>query len=354
MSAVTTAGGPRLLIVGNPHPIHLGAHLLQAAETLGVPAAIADVTAAFAGPRLLRALGWRLGRRPPRIAAFSRSVVERCRELRPSAVLATGLAPISREDLEQIGRLGVTRINYLTDDPWNPAHRAPWFLRALPAYDLVCSPRRANLAELGQAGCRRVEYLPFGYSPAVHFAERLTVAERERLRCDLLFAGGADADRVPVATALIKAGFDVALYGGYWDRYPATRPYDRGHADMATLRRAVAGAAVTLCLVRRANRDGHVMRTFEVPAMGGCMLAEDTAEHRVILGEDGETVRYFRDEAGMVAVLRELLARPAERERLARTAHSRITTGGHSYTDRLAAALRAAGVAVAHEPAVAR
>ena len=52
-------------------------------------------------------------------------------------------------------------------------------------------------------------------------------------------------------------------------------------------------AKVNLCLVRRAKRDGHVMRSFEIAAVGGCMLAQDTDEHREIFGPEGEAVRLF-------------------------------------------------------------
>ena len=98
--------------------------------------------------------------------------------------------------------------------------------------------------------------------------------------------GGADRDRVPFIAALGAAGFSIALYGDHWDRFPETKPYDRGYADPQTLRQATAAAKIALCLVRRANRDGHVMRSFEIPAIGACMLVEDTEEHREIFGPD--------------------------------------------------------------------
>ncbi|MDZ7380079.1 MAG: glycosyltransferase, partial [candidate division KSB1 bacterium] len=134
---------------------------------------------------------------------------------------------------------------------------------------------------------------------------------------------------------LIRAGFKVALYGGYWERYLSTRKFARGHADPRTLRKAIGGAKVALCLVRHANRDGHVMRTFEIPAMGGCMLTEDTAEHCEIFGEEGQAVVYFRTIPEMIEKLRWLLDHPAERARLARAAHALVTTGCHTYRDRL-------------------
>src|SRR5207237_781039 len=133
----------------------------------------------------------------------------------------------------------------------------------------------------------------------------------------------------------IREGFDVALYGGYWDRYHETRHVTRGHADPQTLRHAIGGAKVALCLVRRANRDGNAMRTFEVAAMGASMLVEYTEEHREILGEDGEAVVYFRTPAQMIDRVRWLLHHDEERSRLAAAVLARITGGRNTYKDRL-------------------
>ena len=158
----------------------------------------------------------------------------------------------------------------------------------------------------------------------------------------MAFAGGADPDRIASIGVLTRRGFRVALYGGYWQRYGETRTQGRGHADPQTLRKAIAGAKVALGLVRRANRDGHSMRTFEVAAMGGCMLAEDTDEHRQILGEDGEAAVYFRSPAEMIERLQWLLAAEDERQRLKVTIQARITSQPNTYQDRLEAMLSAA------------
>lgn len=323
-----------MVIVGNPEPFHLGAHLLRAACGLGWPTELVDTQRAYTGSRWLRALLWRLaGRRPARLHAFSREVEAACMGTKCTHLLTTGLAPVHAEELRELGRRGVKRINYLSDDPWNPAHRAPWFLTALREYDVVFNPRRQNLEDLHRHGCRRVEYLPFGYDPELHTpADGATAEERA---VDVLFAGGADADRLPYARALVAGGLNVALYGGYWDRHADLRPHWRGHADLPTLCRVTPAAKLVLCLVRRANRDGHAMRSFEAPAMRGCLLMEDTPEHRELFGADGECVVYFRDIDGMVAKAKELLPRVEERARLAAAAHRRICSGGHTYTDRL-------------------
>jgi spore maturation protein CgeB len=282
-------------------------------------------------------INWHLRQhRPARLEEFSRHVLDLCRIHRPAWLLATGLAPLTAEAIDEIRALGAACLNYLTDDPWNPHHRTPWFLRALPRYDRVFSPRQANLADLRAASCPAVAYLPFAYHPELHRPEEPGgEEEHRRLACDVLFVGGSDSDRLPWITRLISAGLDVALYGGYWERDRATRQYSRGHADPATVRKATAAAKVALCLVRQANRDGHVMRTFEIAAMRGCMLAEDTAEHRQLLGEEGEAVLYFNSPDEMVVKARWLLDNPEERRRLAGALYQRVTGGCNTYRDRL-------------------
>jgi spore maturation protein CgeB len=326
----------RLLLIGNFESFHVGAHFKNGASTLGLQTECLDIARAYSAPALIRKFNWWCrGRRPTRLHSFAAEVVENCRRFQPHCILTTGIAPLPAAALQMLKTLGIRCVNYLTDDPWNPAHRAPWFMEALPEYHHVFSTRRANLDDLRRHGCRHVHYLPFAYAPEIHFRELPPPQEREKFRADVVFAGGADQDRLPCFHALISAGLDVALYGGYWEKNSTTRRFARGHAHGRTLRNAISGANIALCLVRRANRDGHAMRSFEVPAMGGCMLLEDTAEHREIFGDDGENAAYFADIPAMINKAKWLLAHHEHRHQLAQAAHARITSGAHTYRDRL-------------------
>lgn len=330
-------GTRRLLIVGNADPVHLGAHLLQAARSLGLSATLADTRAAFEAPAWRRRFNWWLrGHRPSALGPFSEHVVEMVRDERIDCVLATGLAPLDVEALRALGRHGVRRLNFLTDDPWNVEHRAPWFSRALREYDHVFTPRRANVGDLMAVGGPSVSYLPFAYAPDIHYPELpATADDRRRFGADLVFAGGAAPDRIRAVTPFIDAGIDVALYGGYWDQHKETRAHARGFLSGDELRKAIGGAAVSLCLVRRANRDGHAMRTYEVAAMGGCMLVEDTSDHRELFGDDDEAVAYFATPAQAVERLRALLADAPRRAALSLRVRERIARGDHTYAARL-------------------
>jgi len=338
---------PALLIVGNSGEEHVGAHLRRAATELGIAAEFADVSRAAGGPILGR-LSWRLlGHRPGRLNRFSAELVEMCARTRPEVLLSTGIAPLAAPALEKIGSMGIRRVNLLTDDPFNPAHRAPWFLEALRNYDEVLSTRRANLDELRVIGCHHTDYVPFGYAPHLHFDPRISDERRRELESDVVFAGGADADRIPYIDALARAGLKIGLYGGYWERYPETRHLGNGLKPPAFVRDAVAAAKIALCLVRRANRDGTCMRTFELAAIGAAMLVEKTDEHIELFGPDGRAVVYFETIPEMVERARMLVANPGERARLKQTAHRLILEGGHAYRDRLAFILNRASVRAA-------
>jgi spore maturation protein CgeB len=207
-------------------------------------------------------------------------------------------------------------------------------MKALTEYDVVFSPRRSNIEELKAHGCHTVEYLPFAYDPSIHYVERTHLLSVEAAD-EVLFVGGADRDRIPYCEALIRAGIDLSVYGDYWDRYPQTRSHFRGYASVEKLRFITARANISLCLTRKSNRDGHVMRSFEGPAMGGCMLTEDTSEHREIFGSDGEAVVYFGSVSEMVERAQWLLQHQSQRKRLAESAYNLITRGGNTYEDRL-------------------
>ena len=331
----------RIAIVGAFSGTHIGGSLARAAAALGIETLDFDTTTAASASRIVNALTWRFAdRRPLHSRRFARTVVEKCRETRPEILISTGMAPLSAEALQALRAMGIVAVNYSTDDPWNPAQRARWFLRALPFYDHVFTPRYANLEDFERLGCADARRLPFGYDEGLFSPSAATPATPVS---NVLFVGGADADRVAFMTAFMRDGPAPALAGVYWDRHPAVRSHAIGVKSPEELSRLTAAAKVNLCLVRRANRDGHVMRSFEIAAIGGCMLAEDTAEHREIFGDDGELVAYFDLPEAAARRARELIANPSERRRLAHAIRERMARGAHTYRDRLATMLAVAG-----------
>src|SRR5262249_26291855 len=153
----------RLVIFGQQGGTNVGASLGRAANRASLPTTFVDAALGSAAPRLLRAAMWRLGHRPARLERVSNLGLQTGRYVRPRWILSTGLVPLHARALAELGEMGICRLNYLTDDPWNPALRSSWFLTALRRYDHVFSVRRANLKDLAEHGCKHVSYMPFGF-----------------------------------------------------------------------------------------------------------------------------------------------------------------------------------------------
>ena len=76
--------------------------------------------------------------------------------------------------------------------------------------------------------------------------------------------------------------------------------------------------------------------------MGGCMVIEDTAEHRTFFGAPDDAVIYARSVADMIEAVRALVQDPDRRNRLADRSHRLVANGPFTYADRLRSMLEAA------------
>jgi hypothetical protein len=205
----------------------------------------------------------------------------------------------------------------------------------------VFTPRRANVPDFLATGCRKVSLLNFAYDPElIGLPFGIEPPGTDRPDHDVLFVGGADRDRVPIIAGLIEAGLRVRLIGAYWRRYPQLASFSPGTAEPRTVALETRAAPVNLCLVRRANRDGHVMRSYEIAAAGGFAVVEDTPDHRDIYGPEGQCVLYFTNTQEAAAKIQWALDNPGERHRMQRAAHNRVTQGANTYADRLEHILR--------------
>ena len=80
--------------------------------------------------------------------------------------------------------------------------------------------------------------------------------------------------------------------------------------------------------------DGHAMRTFEIPACGGFMLAERTEEHMELFDE-GKEADFFGPPEELGDKVRYYLKHDSKRMRMSEAAYQRVTTGRNTYKDRL-------------------
>ncbi len=327
----------RVLVIGFGESYHLGAVFQRAVKRLGHTARLFDVRPYSVAPTIFHKLAYYVrGQKPLKYRLLNEHLLDTACAFMPDVVLVTGLAHANGKTLGGIReRTGAALVNYMTDDPFNPTHRRRDAIEAIPVYDLYVSTKRAVIPDLLKAGAQRTAFVRFAYDPALHFPQIPSMETAERWLSDVVFIGGADRDRVECLHPIAEdSSIRLCLYGGSWHRHRQYRRYYRGFANGEDYRYALSGTSVGLCLVRRANRDGHVMRTFEIPACGAFMLAERTEEHLELFEEDKQ-VAFFSSPEELLDKARYYLRHPGQRALIARAGHEHITSHGHTYADRL-------------------
>src|SRR6266542_6306175 len=91
---------------------------------------------------------------------------------------------------------------------------------------------------------------------------------------------------------------------------------------MCTHMLTLAAARVSLCFLSKINRNECCGRTFEIPAIGGFLLAERTPEQTSYFAPEKEAV-FFDSEQELVEKARHFVGHDFEREAIARAGHDR-------------------------------
>jgi hypothetical protein len=242
--------------------------------------------------RALRRLFWN---------SVNRSTLEIVRCVRPALVLTVKGAYLHPATIRRIRvDLGIPFGNYYADNPycgvpWNP--RKPSAQRrdlidALREYTRVWIWERGLARQLEADGVA-AGYLPFGVHPEI-FQPR---APETCPECDdahpVVFIGQHYAKREVHLAAVRRHA--VAIWGSRWHRVHNGHHVIHLHSAFANdCARLYSTAAVSLNVLADENTPGHNMRTFEIPASGGLMLATFTTEQAEIFPED-EAALYYRD-----------------------------------------------------------
>jgi spore maturation protein CgeB len=278
-----------------------------------------------------------LGRRPATAWALNRRLLEAASDCRPDVVIVAKGAYVFPTTLRNLRVLGARLVNYATDDPFNNRSADGWLRSSIREYDLYACTKRVIESDVRTAGCKRTAFVRFAYDPELHFPDHpRTSDEVNEFASDVVFVGGADADRLPYMDALLSIpGLKLALYGGFWDRQP--RRYRRLARGIVTGRRyrlALTSAKIALGLYREANRDQHSMRTFEIPACGAFLCAPRSAEHEELFRE-GTDAAFFGSPDELKSQVTRYLDDDDARTRIAAAGFRAVTQGAHTYADRI-------------------
>src|SRR3989338_8142726 len=97
--------------------------------------------------------------------------------------------------LAKLHKKGKKIFNFYTDDPFEKKNSSQWVHRSFPMYDVFFTFARHLIPRLIEAGCQKVEYLPFARDPELH-APWPNGEGLSPYACDVCFIGNIDEARL--------------------------------------------------------------------------------------------------------------------------------------------------------------
>ena len=240
------------------------------------------------------------------------------------------LGPATIEELRKIGKIVV---NYNQDNPYVPRDGLRWrlFLKALPLYDLVATPRASNVGPARRYGARRVLAVKFAADEIVHRPIEMSEMDRLRFSSKVAFIGTWMPERGPFMLRLVERGVPLRIYGRRWQKAPEfakLRPnVVLGNLEGDDYVKAVRGASIAIGLLSKGNEDLHTTRSLEIPAIGTLFCAERTSDH-VAMYEEGEEAIFFDSPDECADLCLSLLGQPDRIAKIAEAGRKRVRQNG--------------------------
>lgn len=221
-------------------------------------------------------------------------------------------------------RFSAILVHY-TPDPAFSVHTSRHFINGLKFYDLVITTKRYEVEKYRAFATGEVLFSLQGVDE--RFARIDDCSRIDSSRNGAVFIGHCEDHYIRQLGHIASAGLPIGIWGAGWTR--AAKRYSCldgavkgvgifGDPYVQTL----ATGAVGIGLLSKLCPDAYTTRTFEIPASGALLLAEDTPEHRELYAE-GDEAEFFSSHEELVDKLAYYLANDVKRINMARKARDK-------------------------------
>lgn len=275
----------------------------------------------------------------PGIWKYNRHLLELARRCRPDIVWIDKGHFVSRATLRAIRKAtGAFFVCYNTDDIRYARHGWRLHIPAVPEYDVYFITNRFNVDDLRALGARRVSLTHLGYDRDVFRPLPVTAADGQRLGASAGFIGHWERATERLLLEAFELGLAVRVRGHRWGKAVEAQRFgmaiEPGLCTGETYVKAMIATRINLGINSVVNRNLSSGRTFEIPAVGGFLLAQRTVEHQAFY-EEGKEAEFFDSAAELVDKARYYLAHDSARREIAERGHRRCTTSGYSWQERM-------------------
>lgn len=233
-------------------------------------------------------------------------------------------------------------INWSQDDMYAWHNRSLYYTLGIKYYDLIVTQKSYNIKELLSLGAKKVLFQNKAFSKGIHFPQVCS----KKFSHDVVFVGYPEKERNEYMKYLADDGIIIHIYG-YPNAWKKLK-YKIEHKNIIIHDKSLEGidyasalscAKISLCFLRKINRDLQTSRSIEIPACGGFMIAERTDEHKKLFEEDKEAV-YFDTKEELLEKVKYYLEHEEERKQIAKAGYDRTRNSDYSYDNRVKEILR--------------
>ncbi len=284
--------------------------------------------------------------RPLIAGDFNAALMRSARALQPHLLFVCKGLLVEPESIEAAKRAGALAALWWPDVSFFV--HGPSIPRAVPHYDWIFTTKSFGLSDLEtKFGMTNASFLPHAFHPEVHRKFRCDASDRERYGCDVSFIGTWSPKKQALIEELVARRPDVKLkiWGMLWEKAGrGLAPWVQAREVLgAEYAKAIRLSKVNLGILsemRKGASSGDLItaRTFHIPACGGFLLHERTAEVADFFVE-GRECAMFSGASEMVEKVGYYLDHPVERDALTEAGHLRCLNSGNSADDRVRAVL---------------
>jgi spore maturation protein CgeB len=199
-------------------------------------------------------------------------------------------------DLRKIGKI----VCIYTDHPFvMPGNNVYKNMGSIAQYDLIYTFSESLVPVFYQLGAKKVEYLPFGYAVDVH-----TQALSRVKKYDIVYFGSHGILQEFWLSKLID--FKLGIFGVGWSNAKNSNLKSlcvQGKGFGREMPAVISESVLTFNMVRAEHGAFQSMKTFELVAMGACVICHWSPEQESFFSE-GEGVVYYKNESELIEKVR--------------------------------------------------
>lgn len=276
----------------------------------------------------------------PDLSGANKAIVDRISSNRYDIIWIDKGIVISTATFKRIKELQpqAKLVGYSPDWMMGRHNQSRQFLESLPYYDCYVTTKSYAVNDMLRAGCRDVLYIGNAFQRGFHRPYELSPEEMQQFGSAVSFIGAYETERATSILYLAKHGIQVNIWGSAeWEEFCHRSPnltFKGTELLDADYCKALSGSEISLCFLRKVNKDLQTTRSVEIPACRSMMLAERTSEHQQLF-EEGKEAVYFSSDSELLEKCRYYLDHPHERKAIRDSGYERCIRSDYSYHGRI-------------------